>query len=60
MFLANQEGIKTENDEFNVTCNPAQANIIVSKVFNGFKIKVTIYFTSQRFNPELDGAPEGG
>ena len=27
----------------------------MEKVFNGFKIRVTIYFTSQRFNAELDG-----
>ena len=26
------------------------------QVFNGFKINVTIYFTSQRFNADLDGS----
>ena len=28
----------------------------ILSVFNGFKINVTIYFTSQRFNADLDGA----
>ena len=50
-------------EAFVITCNPDAANITMEKVFNGFKIRVTIYFTSQRFNAELDGdeqASSGG
>jgi len=46
------------DDTLHITCNPAKAAIFTSKIWNGFKINVTISFTSQRFNAEVDDLPE--